>query len=355
VQDRALYQVSSSVSVPVSQYAALTSTLAIAVDRDQGTTAAAGMFATFSLTRSLSLSAQASFGTTSPPTPEIDGLLRLSWSLPDATYAGAGVSLQAGTPGLNLQMSRSSGFGEGWGMTAGANITQAQTDVSVSHRLQTATNVLQTLLDWQGTGGSLTVNPSGSVVWVTGHGFFLARPLTDAFALVRVPDVKDVRVSLNSQEVGRTNAKGDLLVPNMISYYASPLKVASQDVPLTFALDQDTIVVAPPRRGAAFAEFRATRIHYFRGRVLVVRDGKEYAPSYGDLVVKDHGRDNISPLGEDGSFELEGLAAGPHEAEIRHAKGTCKFRLDAKESSDATLIDLGIVRCTVGVSAPAAP
>jgi outer membrane usher protein len=233
-------------------------------------------------------------------------------------------------------------------VSAAANITQISTDLTVSHRLQTSTNVLQTFLDWQGTGGTMTVNPAGGIVWVAGHGFFLTRPLTDAFALVRVPDVKDVRVYVNSQEVGRTNARGDFLVPTMISYYGSQLKIASQDVPINYALDRDSLVIAAPRRGAALAEFRATRTHYFRGHVVVVRNGKEDVPSYGDLVVKDHGMENISPLGEDGSFEFEGLAAGLHDAEIRHKRGLCKFRFDAKELSDASLIDLGLLRCTVG-------
>ena len=112
------------------------------------------------------------------------------------------------------------------------------------------------------------------------------------------------------------------------------------------------MTLAPPRRGCAYAEFLAVRSHYFRGKVTVVRNGKEEVPSFGDLAVNDHGTERVSPLGEDGGFELEGMSAGVHEAEIRHRHGICKFHLDAKETSDALLIDLGLLRCTVG-GAPA--
>jgi outer membrane usher protein len=346
VQDRALYEASASISVPVGTAAALTGQLTFDIPRDAQPLESIGMFTTVKLTKTLSVVGQVAFGTESPPQPSFDGLLSLSWVPDTLNHMSAGLSVASGEPGFNAQYSRSSTFGEDWGMSAAVQVTQATTEVSIAHRLQTSSNILQTNFDWLGGVGDLSVNPSGALVWVAGHGWFVSRPITDAFALVRVPGVKNVRIYLNSQMVGRTNEKGEILVPALVSFYGSQLKLASEDVPLNFQLDKDVITIAPPHRGAGFAEFLAKRIHYFRGRVTVERDGKNEIPEYGDLSVRDHDRENLSPLSEKGEFELEGLSTGTHYAEVRYTKGVCKFKLDAKES-DASIIDLGIVHCNL--------
>ncbi len=115
---------------------------------------------------------------------------------------------------------------------------------------------------------------------------------------------------------------------------------------MSYSLDTDFMTVAPPRRGAGFAEFQGYFTHYYRGRVAVVRNGKDEVPAYGDLAVKIREKEFVSPLAEDGSFELEGVSEGVHPAEIRYTKGVCKFRLDAKATT-TTMTDLGILRCTM--------
>jgi outer membrane usher protein len=326
----------------------VSSQLTVVADRDQPATATVGMFTSLAVTKAVTLSAQATFGTVSAPLPQVNALLSLSWALPGGIYAGAGGTISNNQPGVNLQVSRSPGIGTGWGMSGAATITEREADVTLTHRVQTNTATIQTLFDWTGNGGTLSVNPAGSLAWVTGHGFFVSRPLTDAFALVRVPGLKGVRVYTSSQEVGRTDEKGDLIVPNLVSYYPTPLGISADDVPLAYTLDEEKLTLAPPRRGAAYAEFVVARVHYFRGQAVVVREGKEEAPSYGDLAVKDsRGREFISPLGKDGEFELEGLPAGAHPAEVRYRHGICKFTLEAKDI-EALVIDVGTVRCTLG-------
>lgn len=346
--DRSLFQASTFTSVPAGRGASIGTQFAVDVHRDVPPIASVGLFSQVQIAPDLALLAQATLATLAPPKSEIDGFLLLAWA-PDVKFnATAGAVSNASVPGASLQVTKSSTFGEDWSLAAATTISANETDVSVNHRLQTATNVVSTYFDWLGKSATLSVEPAGSVIYVAGAGTFLSRPVYDSFALVRVPGVKDVRVYLNAQEVGKTDENGNLLVPSLISYYGSQVKIATEDVPLSYTLDRDTIVAAPPRRGAAYVEFAAASVQYFRGRVLIVgkQDGKEVEriPAYGDLVVKNGLHDATSPLGADGDFELESLKPGPHDAEIRHKSGNCRFRIEVGEAT-VPLVDLGVLRC----------
>jgi outer membrane usher protein FimD/PapC len=295
--------------------------------------------------RDLTLLSEIALVTETPRHSSVDGFLSLLWAPDSRMNATMGGQKTGNVVGANLQVSKPAAFGEDWSMAAAVDLSRSP-HASVNHQLQTSVNTISTYFDWRSEGSALTVAPAGSVVWVDGGGFFLSRPIFDSMALVSVPNVKGVRVYMNSQMVGRTNGSGNLLVPSLISYYGLQLKIASDDIPLEYTVDQDAIVAAPPRRGAAFVEFPARRAHYYRGHVRVVRDGASLVPAFGDLAVDPGAREIDSPIGVDGSFELEGLTAGTHEAEIRHKSTVCHFTFVAAEAN-APLIDLGVLVCEV--------
>ena len=61
------------------------------------------------------------------------------------------------------------------------------------------------------------LSAAGGIVYVGGRVGF-SRPVTDSFGLVRVDRLEGVRVSLNNQEIGRTDASGEVFLPNLGSY-----------------------------------------------------------------------------------------------------------------------------------------
>ena len=95
--------------------------------------------------------------------------------------------------------------------------------------------------------------------------------------------------------------------------------------------------ISPVRTGTRSAEFpradarRATR-------------SLRTSRVHGDFAVKNRGGELTSPIGADGTFELEGLTTGEHEAEIRYKGQRCRFTFEAKEG-DGPLVDLGLLRC----------
>ena len=188
-----------------------------------------------------------------------------------------------------------------------------------------------------------TLRLSGGVVGIGGK-MFLSRPVQDAFALVRVPGVARVRGYASNQEVGATDDDGDLLIPNLLSNYGNPLKIARDDVPLDHSIAVEERVVAPPYRGGAVVVFPVERVQRLTGHVLVDVDGVTVLPALGQLTVEIAGAIAESPLGDDAAFYLENVPAGRHPARVEFERGTCRFELDVPKSLRAE-VDLGELRC----------
>jgi outer membrane usher protein len=195
-------------------------------------------------------------------------------------------------------------------------------------------------------GTQTTLNASGGLVAMSG-GLYASRPIQDGFALVRVPDVPGVRAYASNQEVGRTNGDGNLLVPNLLSYYGNVLNISDQDVPLEHKVGTVRKIVAPPYRGGALVVFPVERVQGATGVLQLDIGGETIAPAYGQLSVQTGAATIDSPIGERGEFYLENLPPGPHEAVLRYRDLSCRFTL-TMPVSNAPAVDLGTVRCRAG-------
>lgn len=190
-----------------------------------------------------------------------------------------------------------------------------------------------------------SVNVSGAIVGI-GGGLFASRPVRSSFALVQVPGVKDVRGFSSNQEIGRTNGSGNILVPDLLPYYGNLLNIADTDIPIDYVIPRVQATVAPPYRGGALVRFPVRRVQRSEGRVLVVVDGVERAPTYGELRVDVDGERLASPIGASGQFYFENLPAGRHSAVVESQDGTCTFSLEVPVADGASA-NLGVIRCTV--------
>src|SRR5205085_9737997 len=124
--------------------------------------------------------------------------------------------------------------------------------------------------------------------------------------------------------VGRTDANGDLLVPNLLSYYGNRISIDDRDVPLNYEVLATERTVAPPFRGGAFIEFPVRQIRTVTGSVVVAPD---VVPAYGQLTVMSGQQSFVSPLGRNGEFYLENISSGTYPATIDYKLGSCNFNL----------------------------
>lgn len=192
--------------------------------------------------------------------------------------------------------------------------------------------------------GETTVSAAGGIVAI-GGGVYASRPVQDGFALVRVPQVPGVRAYASNQEVGRTDARGNLLVPNLLSYYGNVLNISDQDIPLNHSVGAVRKTIAPPYRGGALVLFPVARVQSVAGTVRLIVDGVAIAPAYAQLRLTAGAQTFESPVGANGEFYLENVPAGRHEAVLDYQDISCNLAIDMP-ASEAAVINLGTITCT---------
>jgi outer membrane usher protein len=236
---------------------------------------------------------------------------------------------------------RSLPLGAGYGFRAGVDTAADQSAVEIQG--QNAFGYGAARFRRLNGVDSTEVDVAGGVA-AMGRRLLLSRPLNASFALVQVPASRGVRVSLNSQPVGRTNRWGDLLVPDLIPYVDNRLSIADEDVPLDYEIKKSSDQLAPPYRGGAVVVFPVAPIRTFSGRIVAVTEAGTVAPSYGTLMITLPDRTVESPLSGDGDFYLENLTIGRYPATVTFEEGRCTFDLDVPKAL-SLMTDFGVIRC----------
>lgn len=190
------------------------------------------------------------------------------------------------------------------------------------------------------------VSVMGAIVAIDGR-LHATRPVDDAFGVVKVADVAGVRTYMSHQYVGQTNARGEVVVPNLVSYYGNRLSIDPSDVPLDRAIGADERVVAPAQRGGAVVRFEALRLRPVTGRVVVIARGRTIVPAFGDVELVVAGRRLSSPIGVRGEFFVDDLGAGWQRMFVRYegVRYGCEFEVPERTRVPGDTIDVGTVTC----------
>jgi outer membrane usher protein len=162
-----------------------------------------------------------------------------------------------------------------------------------------------------------------------------------------VPDVEGVRAYVSHQEMGRTDRRGDLLVPNLLAYYGNQISIADADVPADRTLSYKQLLLATPYRGGAIAEFPATREWRVAGS-LTLQGHPEALRGQRALDARVTVETPRGPmdswLGAGGEFYLEGLAPGSYVLQVTAGDIRCEATL-VVPTSDAPVIRAGELAC----------
>ena len=185
---------------------------------------------------------------------------------------------------------------------------------------------------------------SGGVVAV-GGSVHATRVVDNSFAVIRTPGVEGLRGYINNQEVGVTDSRGELVVPNnLVAYYGNRISINDRDIPLDYRVDATEKTVAPPFRGGALVVFPVTRLQILTGTVRIETAGQEHIPAYGQLTVAAKDGTFDSPIGKNGEFYLENIPAGSYDATIDDEGKSCRFSLEIPDSPEP-IMKLGEIRC----------
>ncbi|MEN6540551.1 MAG: fimbria/pilus outer membrane usher protein [Mizugakiibacter sp.] len=188
------------------------------------------------------------------------------------------------------------------------------------------------------SGGDLLV--SGSLLALDGR-VFAGRPLEGGYALVEVPGMEGVDVTRENQSVGRTDGRGDVLVPGLLPYQANRIGLDQADVPAQYAVGATAESVSVPRFGGTVVRFDVHPLQAVRGQLMLDGAGVRY----GTLELDAAGATLRSPVGADGSFYFGDLAAGRYVARLHHEGSYARCALEVP-ASQAPIRNLGSVACT---------
>lgn len=112
----------------------------------------------------------------------------------------------------------------------------------------------------------LHLTAAGSIVSLAGI-YGLTRPVTDSFGLVKVNDLEGVRIYANGQEVGKTNAQGNLFTPNLTSFYHNRISIGDEDIPIDYLMPQVEKNISPPYRSGSCLSFPVEKYQAFTAKL----------------------------------------------------------------------------------------
>ncbi|MFP1678591.1 fimbria/pilus outer membrane usher protein [Alloalcanivorax sp. C16-2] len=296
------------------------------------------VFDSAGLTLSLAGAGQLLMSVFQPRSPSGDRLYTLAFTLPlgwrgHATAAAGGADLEDRT----LSWQRNPPAGPGTGYRARVGTVREQTlregDVTAQNRYARLRLYGRRLGEQSSGYGEL----SGALI-ANRAGLFASRSRPGGVAVVDA-GASDVRVYRDNHLMGRTGAKGKLVVAGLLPYQQNSLRLAPEDLPLDARLASDRQPVVTGQRQALTVSFPVRRDRPVSVR-LTRTDGRAVpAGASAELnnrrrLVVGHGGLVYAPLDQAGG--LSGTA--------RWDGGACDFTVTAPADADYPL-DLGAIPC----------
>jgi len=256
-----------------------------------------------------------------------------TWTLPLGKSTTAALSIdrvRSTAPGADqderaLSIQRDLPLGEGFGYRLRAS-DQGPRKAEIDYQNRYGTYSAE-VAQAQGKTGE-RISASGGVGLIGGN-VFLSRTINDSFGLVRLPGYPDVRVYSENQEIGRTNAAGELVVPRLLPYQKNTVRIEQADLPFDAEFDVLARDAVPYTRSGVVVEFGVRPAH--GALVKIMQDDGAAVPAGARVRVE--GQEGDFPVALGGDAYLTGLAARNH-AVAAWLDHECTFEFDYPETRD---------------------
>ncbi len=237
--------------------------------------------------------------------------------------------------------------GEGLGYRAaierGPTLSALSPSLQYNTRAGFATAELRTQTLNGNQSNSYQLAFSGAALGV-GDQYGFSRPVNDSFGFVHLDGLPDVRVYQNNQEIGKTDAKGDLFLPYIGSFVENQISINDKDIPIDYNITDVNKYISPNYRSGNMVIFSTTRIQATTGHLKISINKAAEAAEYIELNLLLGGKTTTLSTGRRGQFYAENLAPGAYRANFAFKNHACEFELVIPVSSEM-LIDLQEVLC----------
>jgi outer membrane usher protein len=239
-----------------------------------------------------------------------------------------------------LQLSKPVPLGAGYGYSVIASNNSnryAGADLTVQNEIGAYTARL-------GQGQRQTnyeLDASGSAIYFAGNGF-LARKLTNSFALVQVPDYSNVDVFYQHQLMGHTDRHGNLLVTELLPYQENLLEIEPTTLPLDTQIASVTKTVVPYFYSGVLARFPVKHLQGVVVHLLTSRG--RFVPVGTEVRLKGDPEQTRFVVGYEGELYLPEVTRRTLYGTANWDNQTRHFTLHLPKTTEA-IIELGNVSC----------
>ena len=154
----------------------------------------------------------------------------------------------------------------------------------------------------ESSGGVLGQVGLRGALSLIGGSVFASSHIDDSFALVRTGHIGNIPIKYENRPIGRTNAKGLLLVPSLLSYQNNRLSLDPSRLPPDIVVGQASTIVRPRDGSGVIVDFAVKKVH---AAVIILHDRNGRPIALGSLVTVDGAPDQT--VGYDGEIYLENL------------------------------------------------
>jgi outer membrane usher protein len=241
----------------------------------------------------------------------------LTWTLPLGDRRTASLGAQHTSDDslvavASMQQSLPVGSGAGYYVALGSNA-----DGQIDYSYQGNAGLIGVEYARRDDRDGWRANATGGVAF-TDAGMMPARMLDESFAVVQLADFAGLTVYLDNQPVGRTDAKGRVLLDSMRPYETNIISVDPREIPLDASLTTPTMTVTPAYRSGPVVRFPVVRASAVTLR-LVQADGTVVPPG-ADVTTASES----VPVARDGLVYLS-VAAGAQHATATWPGHRCDF------------------------------
>ena len=155
-----------------------------------------------------------------------------------------------------------------------------------------------------GTQTAVQAEDRGAVAFMDG-GLFASNTINDAFAVVDTNGFGNIPVMSENRLIGRTDASGQILVPNLNAFVRNKISIDPDVVPINATLPFTSTIVRPSYRSGVVVKFPIKRSH---GALLRLVDAAGHVLPVGSVATL-RKTDVSVPVGYDGEAYVVGLEA----------------------------------------------
>jgi outer membrane usher protein len=177
---------------------------------------------------------------------------------------------------------------------------------------------------------STRLNAAGGVAALGGDVYF-SRGLNEGFAIVDTAGFAGVPVSLENQEVARTNAAGRAVVVNLHPYQPNHIGIDPLKLPVEASVNEIEKIVVPRSRGGVIVDFAVRRIR--SATLTIVQADGEPLPPWTTVEIV--GSEQTFVSGKRGEVFVDLPAAQGNRVIARPDNGpVCEFVVDLPAGGD---------------------